>query len=189
MPKNAIIAVSTGRATIYKGIDFLIECADEIINRQKIDRIYFIHCGDGMDMEYFRKLVSTKNLGEKFILAGQRSDIKEILLSSDIGVHASSGEAFSLSILEYMSAGLACIVPDNCGNNEAITDGHNGLLYGTRNKKEFVECLMRLAEDQSYRQQLGCNAAKTVDLHFRIERANRELIHIIAAETGNQVAT
>ncbi len=179
LPEQAIIAVSTGRATVYKGVDFLIECAEEIINKKNVEFLYFIHCGDGNDFVEFRKMISEKNLEKRFILAGKRSDIREILLSCDIALHASIGEAFSLSILEYMSAGLACIIPDNCGNREAINDGQSGLLYETRNIADFIGILLKLYENRDYREYLGKNAREAIEKHFNIKRANKDLIRII----------
>lgn len=186
LPNDALLVVSTGRATFYKGLDFIIECAEELIKTHKIETLYFIHCGDGVDLIHFRMIIKEKQLEDRFILAGMRKDIKEILLSCNIGIHASLGEAFSLSILEYMSAGLACIIPDNCGNKEAVIHDYNGLIYQTRNKKEVIEFVIKLVNDKKYRDKLGANAAYTVDKLFNIERANKELLKIISTVFRNR---
>jgi glycosyltransferase involved in cell wall biosynthesis len=182
LPKDALIIVTTGRATFYKGIDFLIECANVIINEKKEDRIFFLHCGDGPDLDTFKKQVAGYNLTGKFIFTGKRNDIHKILQSCHIGIQASIGEAFSLSILEYMSAGLATVVPDHCGNKEAITNVENGMLYKHRDKKSVVELLLNLIHNPDYRKRLGASAIKTIQNKFTIDRTNAEFIKMISAK-------
>ena len=47
IPHNATVVFTSGRANRYKQIDFIIECANTLINRDKINDLYFIYCGDG----------------------------------------------------------------------------------------------------------------------------------------------
>ncbi len=180
IPAEAVIVVTTGRATYYKGIDFLIRCAHALINEQGKNNVYFLYCGDGPDLDAFRSQTRECNLDGKFIFGGRRSDISRILQSCDIGVQASQGEAFSLSILEYMSAGLATVVPDNCGNKEAISSGENGVLYPPRDHENLVRTLSALIDDEQYRKKLAASAVDTVNRRFTIEKANREFVEVIS---------
>lgn len=180
IPKDAIILVTTGRATFYKGIDFLIRCANLLINESKEDNLYFIHCGDGPDLITFKQMVKDYNLNNRFIFAGRRSDVPEILQSCDIGIQASKGEAFSLSILEYMSAGLATMVPDHCGNSEAINHGVNGLLYKPEDVQSLMGHLKNIIRDRDLRSKIGSSAGQTVREKFSINKCNIELIKIVS---------
>jgi len=179
-PADATIVVSTGRATFYKGIDFMIRCADTIVRKQGRDDVYFLHCGDGPDLPAFRKMVAERGLERRFLFAGRRDDVREILQSCDVGLQCSHGEAFSLSILEYMSAGLATLAPDHCGNGEAVRDGVSGFLYEPGSLGSALERLMRLLTDRELRHEMGRAASRIVREEFTIERANRELVELLA---------
>jgi len=180
IPQDARIIITTGRATQYKGIDFILKCADRIINCLKEKNVFFLHCGVGPDLMMFKKEACDYKIENKFIFAGMRDDIPKLLQSCDIGIQASSGEAFSLSILEYMSAGLAAVVPDNCGNREAITSGLNGVLYKPGDLEEATDILNNLIHDVDKIKYLGLNAAKSVMDKFNIERTNAELIELLS---------
>jgi len=180
--KQALLIISTGRATYYKGIDFYIECAAKLIHKRHEDLLYFIHCGDGPDLPAFKELVSNRKLDGKFIFAGRRSDISQLLQSCNIGIQTSLGEAFSLSILEYMSAGLATLAPDNCGNSEAINDGENGILYSPGDIELVVRSIVKLVHNKTFRKKLGDAGKNTIRDKFHINRTNRELINILSGK-------
>lgn len=176
IPHNATLVVTTGRATYYKGIDFLIRCAARVIRNGHRSNVYFIHCGSGPDLGRFREMVRELRVDDRFIFAGQRNDVRKILQSCDIGIQASKGEAFSLSILEYLSAGVATMVPDNCGNAEAVEDRMNGILYQTGNLDDAEAKLLELLDNDALRARLARAGIESVTKRFHIQRANRELI-------------
>lgn len=173
------IIISTGRATYYKGIDFLIECANYLVNIRKNYGVVFLYCGNGPDLEKFKDLVSGYNLSEYFIFAGHRNDVRCLLQSCQIGIQTSTGEAFSLSILEYLSAGLATLAPDNCGNSEAIINNQTGILYPPRNKEYVVNCLEKLINDNDLVSRLSNAGKASVLKQFTIDRAKHELVTVI----------
>lgn len=176
IPHGATVVIATGRATYYKGIDFLIRCAARVVKEGRRDDVYFIHCGSGPDLERFRAQARELGVDDRFIFAGQRNDVRKILQSCDIGIQASKGEAFSLSILEYLSAGMATIVPDNCGNGEAVEHGVNGILYRTGDLDDAATKLVTLIDDPMLRQRLGRAGTESVTSRFHIQRANQELV-------------
>jgi len=176
IPRDAIIVVTTGRATFYKGIDFLVRCANRVVREGHRDNVYFLHCGSGPDLDRFRELARELQVDHRFFFLGQRQDVRKILQSCDIGIQASKGEAFSLSILEYLSAGVATMVPDNCGNSEAVADRENGLLYRTAQLDDAVSKLLELIDDRDLRERLARAGTGSVVNRFSIQRANRELV-------------
>ncbi len=179
IPANAIIVVSTGRATFYKGIDFIIECANVLVNKKNMRNLYFIHCGDGPDLDVFKDIASKYKLNDNFRFVGRRNDIPKVLQSCHIGIQASLGEAFSLSILEYLSAGLATLAPDNCGNKEAITNNVNGFLFKPGDTQEVVSLIQKLVNDENLRLRLGERAVMSIKNKFNITKANQEFISTI----------
>jgi glycosyltransferase involved in cell wall biosynthesis len=181
IPKEQVIVVTTGRATYYKGIDFFIECANELINIQQMRQLHFLYCGDGPDINEFKSLVRQYELGNHFTFAGNRSDIPEILASCQIGFHAATGEVgYSLSILEYMSAGLTAIVPDRPSTSLATVNMQNGILYRPRDIQSATDAI-RTALDPGKSKQIRENAVRHIHERFNINDTNRRLTEILQA--------
>ena len=179
IPPDRKIVVTTGRATFYKGIDFFIECAHELINRQGISQLHFLFCGEGPDIEEFKSLVNKYQLTNNFTFAGNRTDIRNILPSCHIGFHAATGEVgYSLSILEYMSAGLVTIVPDCPSTSLATTNMENGILYKYRDIDSATNSI-KCAFNSDYPSSLRYNAVNRIKQSFSIENTNKTLIEIM----------
>lgn len=173
------IVITTGRATFYKGIDFFIECAHELINCQGINQLHFLYCGEGPDMDDFKSLVKNYQLANNFTFAGNRADIRDILPSCHIGFHASTGEVgYSLSILEYMSAGLVTIVPEGPSTSLATTNMENGILYKYRDLDSATKSI-KDAFNNNYPSILRYNAVNLIEEKLCLENTNRKLIEIM----------
>ena len=175
IPREAVIVVSTGRAAFSKGIDVLIECARRLVESGNAN-LYFLHCGVGPDLGRFKGMIEAYGLERRFIFAGKRTDIRQILPCCHIGIQISRGEAFSLALLEYLSSGLATLASDVGGNPEAIINGKTGILFPLGDLDYVVKMIQELARNDQYRRELGAAARESVRAYFNIQRTNHEFI-------------
>lgn len=181
IPEDRLIVITTGRASYYKGIDFFIKCANELINVQGLNQLHFVFCGDGPDMNEFRALTQKAGLEHNFTFTGKRTDVREILPSCHIGFHTSKGEVgYSLSILEYMSAGLATIVPDRQSTSGATRHSETGLLYQHENLKSACDAI-KLCLTEKYRKSLSSRAINEVKTKYNISDTNNKLASVLDA--------
>jgi glycosyltransferase involved in cell wall biosynthesis len=179
IPEDKKIVITTGRATYYKGIDFFIECAREIIFSRKYDDFHFLYCGDGPDLNDFKSLVKNYNLSDKFTFAGKRPDIRDILPSCDIGFHAAIGEVgYSLSILEYMSASLITVIPDNPSTALASKHGETGYLYDRNSLSSAVDTIILASENNEQNDRIRKQAKEYVDTCLNISSTHNALERI-----------
>ena len=179
IPLDRTIVVTTGRASRYKGIDFFIACANELINNQKLDKLHFLFCGDGPDLGYFKTLVEQFKLERNFTFAGKRSDIRELLPSCNIGFHAATGEVgYSLSILEYMSAGLITLVPNLPSVSLATNHMQNGMVYRSRDIVDATKAIRYCLENKE-NIQIQENATSLIHNDLNLANTNRKLIDIL----------
>lgn len=182
IPCNSYVVVTCSRATRYKGLDILIHAANTLINEMGRDDVCFLHIGDGPHLNEFRKMVTEFSLDENVVFAGQRHDVRKILPCCHFGLQTSRGEAFSLAILEYMSAGLLTIAPNHCGNAEAIEHGITGILYKAGDYREIARTIQLFLNEGDERKRIGLRAAQSVEISFNLRRTNRELIGLIDRE-------
>lgn len=185
IPQTRKIIVLTGRASYYKGIDFFIECANILVNNLSRNDLHFLYCGTGPDIDDFMTLTDKYSLNNYFTFAGNRSDIRNILPSCYIGFHAATGEVgYSLSILEYMSAGLLTLVPDTPSTSLAITDMKDGFLYKYRDTSSAIDTILR-ALDYEDAHIIRSNAINEVRQKYNIRNTNKQLIEILSPLYNN----
>ena len=185
LPNDAVLVVSASRVTDYKRVDFIVACAAKLVVTQQLDKLYFVHCGDGPDLAAVERQAERLGLGDRFVFAGRRGDVRQILQSCDIGIQASTGEVgYSLSILEFMSAGLATLVPDTPSTRQATRDGETGLLFEPGSEASACSALRRLFEDEELRRRIGAAASQSVRDEFNLQETNRQLIAAISPMLG-----
>lgn len=184
LPQGAVVCMTVARANPYKRVDFVIEVARRCVMERGRRDIVFVYCGDGPDMGRLRALASEAGVGDQFVFTGRREDVRQLLCSADLALHPSMGEAFSLAIVEYMSAGLAVLVPDIPTVCQAIRHGETGLVYPDGDAKVVTDHICRLVERRDERTRLGRAAARSVEHDYSIAGMDRQFRSILGAEVA-----
>ena len=184
-----LVCVTVGRAHPYKRVDFVLEVARRYVACHGADDIVFVHCGDGPDLERLASLHAEAALGDSFVFAGRRDDVKPILCASDIAIHAAMGEAFSLAVVEYMSAGLAVLVPDIPTVRQAIDHGRSGFVYADGDADAVVRQLHALVQDDAQRARIGAAARTTVERDYAFDAMLREFDALTGRLMDERVGT
>lgn len=179
LPDDATICISAGRAHRYKRIDFMIEVARLCVVEHGLDDLFFLFCGDGPDMQRLQGLARDAGLEDRFLFGGYREDVPRLLCSADMAIHPSKGEAFSLAIVEYMSAGLPVVVPDLPSVSQAIQDGLTGLVYPDGHAEEAARGIIRLARDRAMRERLGKAASADARSRYSLESMNQRFRDVV----------
>ncbi len=177
IPKRAVLIVMVSRATVYKGLDFAIRVLAEVLRGPAMGEVvYAVHCGDGPDLERFREASREAGINDRLQFLGRRADVREVLCSADIAFHPSRGEAMSLSILEFMCAGLAVLTSDLPSVSTAIEPGVTGVTYRRESVTEAAAALRRLVDDEGMRRSLGSAAAASCRRQYTLEAMNRTFV-------------
>jgi glycosyltransferase involved in cell wall biosynthesis len=179
LPADALVLVSCGRATRYKGIHRIIEAAALVVARHGRGRIAFLHCGDGPDLEEFQRMIREHRLEGSFFLLGRRNDVSGILKSANVAIHASEGEALSLAILEFMAARLPVVLPDSPTVAQTVEDQKSGVLYKPGDAGDLAEKLTRLIESPLLRASLGEEARRAVEERYTLRGTIKALLRAV----------
>jgi glycosyltransferase involved in cell wall biosynthesis len=86
---------------------------------------------------------------------GCRADVPELLASAHVLILSSGSEAFPISVLEGMRAGLPVVASDVGGVGEAVLDRRTGFLVPRGDERCFRSCLESLIGDPALRGELG----------------------------------
>ncbi|MBA2883008.1 glycosyltransferase involved in cell wall biosynthesis [Desulfosalsimonas propionicica] len=176
IPESRKIIVMTARANRYKGVDFALKCFARLRNTGKQD-FHFLFIGDGPDLEDFKKAAEDLMVQDHCTFAGKRDDIPALIAGANLAFHPSKGEVgYSLSILEYMRAGLPVVVPDNPSVCRATNHGKNGMIYPPEDVNAASEMIDRLLSDDSLRSALGVQA-RTDAGKYKLETSHLALLN------------
>lgn len=176
---DTFLVVTTGRAHPFKRFDFVIKCADALRNKAPKLDVVFLLAGDGIAMPDLQRQVSLLKLEDYVRLLGFRSNVRDLLCASDLGLHAALGEGFSLSIIEYMSAGLPVLVPDIKSVSQAIYHNKTGLLYPKDDTAAVASYIQSLFNDAARRSAMGSAAKIEADSKYSLEQCTQRFIAIM----------
>jgi glycosyltransferase involved in cell wall biosynthesis len=135
--------------------------------------------GDGPERARLERAISRYGLGNQIEVAGQRSrsEIRELLASSDVFVLPTLRESFGIAALEARCAGLPVVAMHASGVSSLIEHGLEGLL--AESDVELVSHVARLVCDSELRAAISDHNRRTsppfdwprtLDAHLAIYR-------------------
>ena len=108
-------------------------------------------------MESLRARAAALGIADRVEFLGDRSDIPSLLADADIYCQPNiAPDAFGLSLVEAMAAGLP-VVTSALGGAKEIVDDTCGVLVAPRDAAALASHLAALLENPSRREQLGAN--------------------------------
>lgn len=173
---DSFLVVTTGRAHPYKRFDFIIQCANFLKQKAPNLDVVFILVGDGPAMSALHDMVTKYNLEKTVRLLGFRNDTHNLLCISDVALHAALGEGFSLSITEYMSAGLPTLVPDIPSVRQAIDHNKTGFVYPKDDVEKVTNYLIDLATNNNMKISIGRSAKIQATEMYTLDKCTQEFI-------------
>lgn len=131
--------------------------------------------GEGVRKTICQELVKNIGLSDRVIFSGIRTDIPNILKTSNVIVMSSHWEGLSLSSIEGMSVGKPFIASDVDGLHE-IVEGY-GILFPHQNEKALASIILELMEkpdnakriaDKCFEKASQYDISKTVDAYLEV---------------------
>ena len=171
IPRDATLIVSTGRITRDKGFDTLCEVAKRFTDRPDV---FFAVAGDGAYREEFARKIAAAGQEKRVFLLGYRSDVDNLLKSSDIFLICTRHETLCISILEAARAGLPVVASDVGGIPE-IVDSECGFLVSPEDEDGFVSALDKLIASPDLRRKMGENGKNKIADKFDDEKIEKQI--------------
>ena len=143
-------------------------------------KVYLV--GEGSRSNYYKKLVSSKNLEEIIVFTGKISfsHISNYHNLLDILLNVSNvNESFGVSVIEGMACEKAVIVSNVPGLKEVISN--HGLIVEKDNVQQLAKAIIQLIESPELRISLGKAARKHVVENYEFDYCLEQLTRIYDA--------
>ena len=155
-----VVLGCVGRMVPLKNHSRVIEVMPSLLAEHPALRLVIV--GDGPQRPALQEQVEQLGLLGQVILAGQRSDVSDLLPAFDVFALPSQTEGLSIALLEACATGLAVVATRVGGNPEIIQDGQTGILIAVDDNDGLRDAIGRLLRDASLRDRLGGAARRWV---------------------------
>lgn len=167
-----------GRLIEVKGVRLLLYSIKKLIDAGK--KVSLTILGDGPQFEEYTQLVGQLSIKENVNFEGIQLNKKHYYQKADIFVYPSVWqEAFGISIVEALAAGMICVASLSGGIPEIIEDGADGFLFERNNVDSLTEAILKAADVcKSSQNEIMIDAAKQKARQFDINKMVNELERI-----------
>lgn len=171
IPQDALLLISVGELTKRKNHQFIIQILRKCANKN----IYYIICGSGVLQEKLRKQIKNLNLKNRVFLLGYRTDIPELLKSSDCFIFPSLHEGLPVAVIEALAVGVPVIASKVRGNMDLILGDNNHFLIPLSDKNGYINALLKLEKSHTHNKYVtsDLNKYSTLNVKKRMEEIYR----------------
>jgi glycosyltransferase involved in cell wall biosynthesis len=169
-PEHTVAAV-VARLEPQKGHDIVLEVASRL--RDGVPALRWLLVGGGGAEEELRAEAARRNLSDRVVFTGFRTDSADLLRAADLSVLTSTKEGLSNTLLESLVAGLPVIASRVGGNAEVVAAGA-GLLVPPRDAKALAAAVELVAADPVGAGRMGARGREHVRRAFGVGRMVEE---------------
>jgi glycosyltransferase involved in cell wall biosynthesis len=184
LPQDATVVGAVGRLTYQKAPE------DFVAAMRKLDRmrrpggpeLLGVWVGGG-DLAERIERISRSEAGPRVILAGERTDIPEVLSAFDVFALPSRYEGLPTAIVEAMVCGIPVVATAVNAVSDVVVPGETGLLVPPGRPDLLAEALCYLLDSPGTAARMAMTARERLGTRFSVA-ALREVL--VAAYTGQQ---
>ena len=162
-PESRVVTI-VSRLGKTKRHDIFVDAARLI--RNELANVKFLIVGDGMMEASIRKKIVENDLADVVLMTGHRSDIPEVMASSDVVVLTSDSEGVPQVLSQAMAMERPVVAAPIGAIPDLIEDGVTGLFAEAGNARSFADKIVRLLRDDCLSRTLGRAGQQHVLDHF-----------------------
>lgn len=164
--------LTVGSLTPQKSQDVLLQAFARLAGPAPRARLFV--AGEGRLEPELRALHARLGLGDRVVFLGARRDVADLVGACDLFVLSSSREGLSVTLLEAMRAGRACVATDVGGNAEAVEHGVTGRIAPVGEPEALASALAEALASPAALQAMGRAGRERWERLFTAERMVRE---------------
>jgi glycosyltransferase involved in cell wall biosynthesis len=174
---DAPVVFFAGRAEHYKGIGVLLDAVKRLQDEGR--SVETVCCGDGPELDHFREHAANLSLKDVHFL-GRRSDVAQLLAGATVAVVPSLwAEAFGLTVVEAMAAGVPVVATSTGGIPELVENGVTGVLVPAGDADALAAAIGGLLQDAGLCARMGSAGRERAQRCFEMDRTIAELYQVL----------
>jgi glycosyltransferase involved in cell wall biosynthesis len=169
VPPHAFLALFVGRLDEQKGVDLLLEAAEQVV-AQNVEW-HLLIVGDGPEAQSLREWSEHRPaLSARVHWLGRRDDVPALLKTVDLLVLPSRWEGMPNVVLEALAARRAVVASAVEGTDELVIPGQTGWLVPPGDAEALASALLEASSDASRLERFGRAGRQLVEAQFPLER-------------------
>ncbi len=173
---DSIVLTNIGNLEPRKGHAFLLDAIALLINDG--ENVCCLIVGEGSERKRLKEQIKEKELESAVYLLGKRSDIVEILGSTDIFVLPSLHEGLPNALMEAMAMQIPCIATDVGGVRQLLKTKDIGRVIEPGSVEAIYQNIQNLIYDKGRGEKMGKNAFKIISQEYQLKDVIKELEEI-----------
>lgn len=138
------------------------------------ERMRLVMVGDGSMRREVAQVVEAAGMADRVWLAGERSDVADVMRGLDCFALPSLAEGISNTILEAMATGLPIVATRVGGNAELIEPGVTGTLVPVADSSALAQGVLRYFGDVALARRHGTAARHAAERRYSLARMVQE---------------
>jgi glycosyltransferase involved in cell wall biosynthesis len=159
-----------------KGVSLFLDAVPQIV--RAVPDARFLLLGRGKEEVALRDKAQSMGIEPYVLFAGFRRDIHRYYAVMDVSALTSFSEGLSITLLESMRCGIPVVATRVGGNPEVVVDGETGFLVNPGDSTEFSSRVVQLLQDRDLRRNMGEEARKRAENHFRMSEVASRYIGV-----------
>ena len=193
-PSGALVIGTVGRMQRVKDQVTLVRAFAHLLKTvpKARDVVRLILVGEGPLLQEAQRILHAEDCAAQAWLAGDRSDVAEMLHAFDVFVLPSLAEGISNTILEAMASGLPVVATRVGGNVELVEEGRTGFLVPAADPVGMALALRRYLDDPQLSARQGAEARRKAESEFGLEAMVARYLAMydgVSAGNGRHVET
>jgi glycosyltransferase involved in cell wall biosynthesis len=161
------VIIDIAEFTKGKNLSSLIEVFSRVLNYNYSPKLLIV--GEGILFKEISDILESKELKDKIILPGRRSDIPEILCVSNLFSFTSIREGLPKSVMEAMAMEKPVVAYNIRGVRDLVEDGINGFLIPFGDTDAFAEKIIYLMEHPEFAKEMGKRGREKILKEFSLD--------------------
>jgi glycosyltransferase involved in cell wall biosynthesis len=166
-PKTGFTLVYVGRLEPIKNHALLINAFRIAHSSMPGLRLWMV--GDGSERKMLENLTKKIGITSQVTFLGQQLDVAPFFSAADAFIMSSKSEGLPISLLQAFSIGLPAIVTDVGGMAEVVRLAQAGLIVPISDPSAMAAAILRIATNDSEREQFSANAKDMFYSRFNLE--------------------
>lgn len=166
-----VLIGTVGRLQAVKDQTNLVRAFAHLVGQRApgADEARLVVAGDGPLRGAVEAEIRAGGVGDRVWLAGERTDVPDVMRSLDLFALPSLAEGISNTILEAMACGLPVVATDVGGNAELVDHGRTGTLVPRADYVALGDALASYVADIALRRRHGAAGRQRVETEFSLD--------------------